>query len=125
VSGKLGVFTETLGFFWHNVDIRADLETSSENHYFLSIDSLILLKSQFIRFASESEINKDDFRFLEPFDDNRGVLGMEPKDTRDVCAALNDHGDEVTQSSSIPTSCVGGLPAVGAAPNRSPESYQP
>ncbi len=91
VPGKLDVFTESIGFC-HDVDIREELESSSKNHYTLSIGSLILLKSQFIRLAPRSEVDEDDFRLLEPFDDNRVILGMEPKDARDVCAALHDHG---------------------------------
>lgn len=90
VPGKLDIFTESIGFC-HDIDIRDDLEAADQNHYALHIDSLILLKSQFIRLAPASEVDEDDFRLLEPFDDRRAVLGMEPKDARDVCSALHDH----------------------------------
>ena len=80
------------------MDIRGDLQSAEHHHFALGIDSLILLKSQFIRMAPRSEVDEDDFRLLEPFDDNRVVLGMEPKDARDVCAALYDHSDSVVDN---------------------------
>lgn len=90
--GKLDILTESIGFC-HDVDIRQDLELAHDHHFTLRLDALILLKCQFVRLGPKSDVPENDFRLLDSFDDNQVVLGMEPKDARDVCATLHDYAE--------------------------------
>jgi hypothetical protein len=96
--GKLDILTENMSFC-HDVSVKADVEQSEQAHFSLSLETLILLKTQFIKLASQAELEANDFRILDEYDDQTYVIGMEPKDARDVCGALFDH--DVSQGDGI------------------------
>jgi hypothetical protein len=98
LAGKLDIMTESMNFC-HDVAVKADVEQSEQAHFSLSLETLILLKTQFIKLASRVELEATDFRVLGEYDDQNYVIGMEPKDARDVCGALFDH--DVAQGGGI------------------------
>lgn len=82
----------------HKIDVRKAFAHCAENLYTIGLENLILSKAQFIMDYPKSELailkeHEQEFRIL-PYTDyspDKLVLGMEEKDTKDVCAVFLDH----------------------------------
>ena len=77
--------------FCHRIDVRADVERSSENGWTLSPTHLLLAKGQFIQRIPKEDSALVGERVLEPFGKRQVVIGPEAKDVRDILALLHDH----------------------------------
>jgi hypothetical protein len=82
----------------HKIDVKDSFEHCKENLYTISLENLILSKSQFIMDFPKTDIgtlerNKQEFRILSYpwYSSDKLVLGMEEKDIRDVSAIFLDH----------------------------------
>ena len=82
----------------HKIDVKKSFAHCSENLYTIGLENLILSKAQFIMDYPKSELtilkeHEQEFRML-PYDHyspDKVILGMEEKDTKDVCAVFLDH----------------------------------
>lgn len=90
IVGMLDVFSEDMSFC-HNIRFKNEIAHAHKNNMALSLETLILLKTQIIRLISKEGVSDHDFRLLKEFDDHNYILGMEPKDAIDVCSALYDY----------------------------------
>ncbi|HYW01539.1 MAG TPA: hypothetical protein VE862_08725, partial [Candidatus Acidoferrum sp.] len=91
LMGLTDIVCDTLSFC-HEVPLRDAIKLTDENAYTIGLERLILSKTQFIkRVPREQLVEEVKPRFLENFGDSDALLGMEPKDMRDVTAAFLDH----------------------------------
>jgi hypothetical protein len=89
--GILEIFCDTLSFC-HKFLFSEDIKNAGENYFTLGLENLILLKTQFIKRVSKSEISKEnEYRIMSEFGKREFVIGMEDKDMRDVAGAFFDH----------------------------------
>jgi len=82
----------------HKIEVKKSFERCSENLYTIGLENLILSKAQFIMDYPKSELtilkeHGQEFRILpyENYSPDKVILGMEEKDTKDVCAVFLDH----------------------------------
>ncbi|HXY83759.1 MAG TPA: hypothetical protein VEH56_08535 [Candidatus Saccharimonadales bacterium] len=91
VTGVTDIICDTLSFC-HVVPLRDAIKLTQENFYTIGLERMILSKTQFIKRVSRAQLTEEAKpRFLENFGATEVVLGMEPKDMRDVTAAFVDH----------------------------------
>ena len=91
VMGLTDIICDTLSFC-HEVPLRDAIKCSDENFYTIGLERLILSKTQFIKRVPREQLAEEvKPRFLENLGDTDAILGMEPKDMRDVTAAFLDH----------------------------------
>ena len=77
--------------FCHRFDLKADVLDSPQQHSTLSPTLLLVAKLQFIQRIPGEDREKVGERVLAPFGRRDVIIGLEPKDVRDVLALLLDH----------------------------------
>jgi len=91
LMGLTDIVCDTLSFC-HEIPLRDAIKSTTGNVYTIGLERLILSKTQFIKRVPREQVTEDvKPRFLENFGDTDALLGMEPKDMRDVTAAFLDH----------------------------------
>lgn len=82
----------------HKVEVKDSFERCRENLFTIGLEYIVLSKCQFIMDLPKTDLRlleeqKQEFRILpyENYSAEKVVLGMEEKDTRDVCAIFLDH----------------------------------
>jgi hypothetical protein len=77
--------------FCHRFDLKADVLDAPNQHSTLAPASLLVAKLQFIQRIPGEDRDKVGERVLAPFGRRDVIIGLEPKDVRDVLALLLDH----------------------------------
>jgi hypothetical protein len=82
----------------HKIDVREEFNRPGENMHTIGLENLILSKTQFIMDFPKAEQEhlqkcKCEYRILNypHYAENMHVLGMEEKDTKDICVIFLDH----------------------------------
>jgi hypothetical protein len=96
-ASVLDVFCDSIDLR-HKVEVKDSFERCRENLFTIGLEYIVLSKCQFIMDLPKTDLHlleqqKQEFRILpyEHYSADKVVLGMEEKDTRDVCAVFLDH----------------------------------
>jgi hypothetical protein len=99
IAGITDIICDSLSFC-HEIPIREHVMKSVANCYTIGLECLILSKTQIIRRVARDKMTEDaKVRYLGDIGKGDSLLGMEPKDMRDVTAVFLDHelGDKPGQ----------------------------
>ena len=88
--GTLDLVADTFEFC-HRIDLRSDVEETTQHGWALAPAHLLLTKGQFIQRIPRDESAPVADRVLEPFGKRGVVIGPEGKDVRDMVALMLDH----------------------------------
>ena len=91
VAGEMDIFADKIAMC-HTIDVREEVERSSELLHTIGIEKLLLTKLQFVKKVPKQVIDaSNNYRIIEQFDADSVVIGLEDKDFLDVSSAFYDH----------------------------------